>query len=118
MHTLSTYDLVLNSIVVVVMPLIIWANLRRAGLQSPANIWLWRDHPNFMRSSILIIALLTAFAAMQLLGHFGLVSAAVVEIALPVIGVPFLAASLALIWFGAGAVRTMVRNWRAGHSGG
>jgi hypothetical protein len=115
---LSTYDLVLNCIVVVMMPLIIWANLRRAGLQSPANIRLWRDHPNFMRTSVLIIALLTAFAAIQLLAHFGLVPAAVVEIALPIIGIPFLAASLALVWFGAGMVRTMVRNWRAGHSGG
>ncbi len=117
MHTLSTYDLILSSIVVVMMPLIIWANLRGAGAESRKNAKLWREHPNFMRTSIVILALLTVFSALELLAHFGLVPGNVVDIALPVIGIAFLVASLVLLWFGAGAVRMMVRDWRARHSG-
>jgi hypothetical protein len=116
MHSLDTYHLVLNTIVVVMMPLIIWANLRDVGVQSPTNTKLWREHPNFMRTSIVILALLTAYAAMELLAHFGIVSAAMVDIALPVIGIPFLLASLVMFWFGASAVRMMVRDWRAGRT--
>ena len=56
---LGTYDLVLNSIIVVMMPLIIWANLRNSGFQSPLNQYLWREFPNLMRTSLIIIGLIT-----------------------------------------------------------
>ncbi len=114
MHTLDTYDLVLNFIAVVMMPIIIWANLRKVGSQNTMNARLWREHPNFMRACAVSIALLTAFSAVSLLGHFGLVPGQVVDIALAATGLLFLAVSVAMIWFGAGAIRMMAREWRGG----
>jgi hypothetical protein len=115
MHTLDTYDLVLNSLVVVMMPLIIWANLRTMGLKSPLHTVLWRDHTNLMRTSLVILALLTAFSAIELLAHFGVISGDVADLAAPAIGIPFLIVSLVMIWFAAGAGLKVFRDWRGGH---
>jgi len=116
MHTLDTYHLVLNSLVVVMMPVIIWANLRNMGLKSPLHTVLWRDHTNLMRTSLVILALLTAFSAIELLAHFGVISGDVADLAAPAIGIPFLIVSLVMIWFAAGAGLKVFRDWRAGRT--
>jgi hypothetical protein len=109
----GTYDLVLNSIVIVMMPLIIWANLRTRGLQSPLNQYIWREFPNLMRTSLVILALLTVFSAVSLMRHFGLMSEDLAELVLPAVGVPFLVASIALIWIAVRAVLKVLRTRNA-----
>lgn len=104
MEPLGTQDVVLNCFVVVVMPLLIVANLQNWGLRSPLNEYLWREHPTLMRLSLFIIGLLTLSAAVQLAGHFGLMSASAVDFALPLIAIPFLMAAVVEIWLGIGAV--------------
>jgi hypothetical protein len=116
MHTLDTYDLVLNSLVVVMMPLIIWANLRNMGLKSPVHTVLWSGYPGLMRTSLVMLGLLTAYSASELLAHFGVISAAMAELAVPVFGVPFLVVSVAMIWFAVMAVLKLLRTWRGGPS--
>jgi hypothetical protein len=110
MQPLDTSDLAISIIVVVMMPVIIWANLRDAGLKSPLNAYLWREHPNLMRVSLLIIGLITLNSAIMLLGHFRLIPAKVVDIALPVVGIPFLLASVVMIWLAVKAVLKLIRD--------
>lgn len=116
MEPLSNYDLVMNVLVVVIMPLLIWANLRNSGLKSPMNAYLWNEHPNFMRVSLLVIGLLALFSAVGLLGYFELLPAAVVEYALPVIGIPFLVLAVAEIWLAIAALRKYLRTRKAGET--
>jgi hypothetical protein len=116
MHTLDTYDLVLNGVVVVMMPLIIWANLRDMGLKSPIHALLWSGFPGLMRTSLVMLALITAYSATELLAHFGLISAGMAELAGPVFGVPFLVLSVAMIWLAAKAALKVLRAWRGGPS--
>ena len=107
---IGTYDLVLNFIVVVMMPLIIWANLRNSGFQSPLNQYLWREFPNLMRTSLIIIAMITLYSALELLRHFGILSEDLAEIVLPIVGVPFLVAAIAMIWFSVRALLKVLRS--------
>ncbi len=104
MEPLGTQDIVLNCFVIVVMPLLIVANLQKWGLRSPLNEYLWREHPTLMRLSLFIIGLLTLSSAVQLAGHVGLMPAAAVDFALPLIGIPFLIAAVIEIWLGVAAV--------------
>jgi len=113
MQPLDTYDLVINTLVVVMMPLIIWANLRQSGLKSPLNVYLWREHPNLMRVSLTIIGLLALYSASELLGYFGLISAAAVDKAAFLFGIPFLIAAVAMIWLAAAAALKVLRDRRA-----
>jgi hypothetical protein len=116
MQPLDAQDLVLNMLVVLIMPPIIWANLKDMGSKSPLHTYLWREHANFMRACLVIIALLTADAAVTLLAHFGVIRAAVAQIAIPVLGIAFLIAAVAMIWLTGAAVVKLVGNWRYGQS--
>ena len=107
---LGTYDLVLNSIIVVMMPLIIWANLRTKGFQSPLNQYLWSEFPNLMRTSLIILALLTLYSVLELMRHFGLMSEDLAELVLPAVGLPFLVAAIAMIWLSVRAVLKVLRT--------
>ena len=107
---LGTYDLVLNSIIVVMMPLIIWANLRTRGFQSPLNQYLWNEFPNLMRTSLIILALLTLYSVLELMRHFGLLSEDLAELVLPAVGLPFLVAAIAMIWLSVRAVLKVLRT--------
>lgn len=113
MQPLGTYELYLNIFVAVVMPLLIAANLTGRVRANPRNAYLWRDHPNFMWLSMGIIGLLSLWSMVQLAGHFGLIGGAAVELALPVIGVPFLILAVAEIWLG---VRLLVQYLRTRRS--
>ena len=110
---LSNYDLILNAFVLIVMPLIIVANLTNWGTKSPTNTYLWREEPTLMRLSLLILGLLTLFSAIQLGEHLGLISHTFAEVAMPVIGVPFLILGMAEIWL---SVKAVLRYWRSGRS--
>ena len=90
MQPLDTYHLVLNIFVAVVMPLLILANVMGWGARTPVNDFLWRDHTNFMRISMVIIGLLALWSMVQLAAHFGLISTGTADVAMPVLGVPFL----------------------------
>ncbi|CAN1721289.1 conserved membrane protein of unknown function [Hyphomicrobium sp. 1Nfss2.1] len=114
MQPLGTYDLYLNFFVATAMPLIILANLRSSVRNSPRNAFLWRDHANFMRTSMVIIALLSLWSMVQLAGHYGLASPAFVDWAMPAIGIPFLVAALVEIWFAARFLRQCLRARFAG----
>ena len=84
MQPLDTYGLVVNFTILIMMPLIIWANLRQNRMASPFSAYLWTEHPNFMRISLVIIGLLVVYSAVTLLGHFGFLPGDVVEIVLAV----------------------------------
>lgn len=113
MQPLTTYDLLLNIFVVVAMPLLIVANLKGWSAKYPLNAYLWREHPNLMRVALVIIGLLSLFSLVQLAGHFGLISAAVAEAALPAIGIPFLIAGVVEIWLAVRAVAHYLRSRRS-----
>jgi hypothetical protein len=111
MPPLDSHDLLINIIVVVMMPLIIWANLRKAGLKYPLNAYLWRENPNLMRLSLVYLSLLTMYSAMELAGHFGFASAAAVDQAGFIVGLPMLALSVLILVL---AVRA---GWKAQRGG-
>lgn len=113
MQPLETYDLCLNIFVAVVMPLLIVANLTGRVRSDARNAYLWRDHANFMWLSMGIIGLLSLWSMIQLAGHFGLITGTAVEVALPVIGIPFLILAVAEIWLG---VRMLVQYLRTRRS--
>jgi len=96
------------------MPLIIWANLSQNRRPSPFSDYLWTEHPNFMRISLVIIGLLVVYSAVALLGHFGFLAGAVVEVANIVVGIPFLFLAVVEIVL---AVRVVVKFLRARKAG-
>ena len=109
MQPLSQYDLYLNFFVAVVMPILILTNLMSWGINSPLNVYLWREQPNLMRVSLVILGLLAVWSVIRLAGHFGLLSAGLVDSALLVVGVPFLVAAVAEIWLVSKAARQYLR---------
>ena len=116
MQPLGTFDLALNFFVVVVMPLLMWANLRGVASTSPMNQYLWREHPNFMRVSLVILGLLTVFSAITLLEHYGILSHAFASVAGIVIGIPFLVVAVVEIWLAIVVLRKYLAARAAGGS--
>ena len=57
MHTLSNFDLYLNFAVAVLMPFLIVANMMDLS-STPFSAYLWREHPNLMRVSLVMLGLL------------------------------------------------------------
>ena len=114
MQPLDTYGLIINFFVVVMMPLIIWGNLRKSS--TPLNEYLWSEHRNFMRVSMLVIGVLTLFSAVTLLGHYGIVSGAFVEVANLVIGIPFLVLAVVEIVLAVRVALKFMRGRKAGTS--
>lgn len=111
MHTLSNFDLYLNFAVAVLMPLLIVANMFDLS-SSPFNAYLWREHPNLMRVSLFMLGLLALNAMATLAEHYGLISAATAEYAIPVLGIPFMITSIAVIWLSVRAVTQYLRTRR------
>jgi hypothetical protein len=116
MQPLDTYGLVVNFTILIMMPLIIWANLRQNRTGNPLNTYLWTEHPNLMRVSLVIIGLLVLYSAVALLGHFGFLAGGVVEVANIVIGIPFLFLALVEIVLAVRALRQFLRERKAGTS--
>lgn len=114
MQPLDTYQLILNFFVAVVMPLLILANVMGWGARTPVNDFLWRDHPNFMRVSMIIIGLLALWSIVQLAAHFGLISTGVADVAMPILGVPFLILAVVEIWLAFRALKDYLRMRRSG----
>ena len=113
MQPLDTYSLIVDFIILFVMPLIIWANLRQSSASKPLNAYLWTEHPNFMRVSLVIIGLLVLYSAVALLGHFGVLPSDVVETANIVIGIPFLFLAVVEIVLAARAGLKFLRDRKA-----
>ncbi len=113
MQPLGTVDLYLTIFAAVVLPLILVANLTGGVRSSPASAYLWRDHPTFMWLSMVILGVLSLFSLVQLAGHYGIVSGAVAETAMTVIGIPFLVLAIAEIWLGGRIAVQYLRNRRA-----
>jgi hypothetical protein len=111
----DTYDLVVNILVLVMMPLIIWANLSARVRQAPLNAYLWRMHPNLMRISLAFLGLLTTFSAIQLLDYFGILPAAATEMTGLVLGIPMLVLSFVVLGLTVGAARKALRDRRGAH---
>lgn len=113
MQPLSDFDLFLNFAVAIGMPLLILANLMNWGANSPFNVYLWREHPNLMRVAMVILGLLSLNALVTLAGHYGIVSATVVDYAVPLLGVPFMITSVAIIWLSIRALLQFLRSRRS-----
>ena len=116
MQPLDTYGLVLNFTILIMMPLIIWANLRQNGTANPFNTYLWTEHPNFMRISLVIIGLLILYSSVALLGHFGFLAGGVVDVANLVIGIPFLVLAVVEIVLAVRVLLKFLRERKAGTS--
>jgi hypothetical protein len=114
MHTLDTYDLVVSIVTVVVMPVLIWANLRDSGIKSPMHTYLWRESPNFMRCALAVLAILTLFSVVSLLSNFGLITPEMAEALSVGVGIPFVVVGLIMFWFLGKALIKGYRDWRAG----
>ena len=115
MQPLSDFDLFLNFAVAIGMPLLILANLMNWGANTPFNIYLWREHPNLMRVALVILGLLALNALVTLAGHYGIISQTVVDYAVPVLGIPFLITSVAIIWLSIRALLQYLRGRRSLH---
>jgi hypothetical protein len=114
---LDTYDLVINVLVLVIMPILIWANLRTYGLKGPIQAYLWREFPNFMRVCLLILGMLTLFSAITLARYYGLISDELGETLSMVVGILFMVASLAMVALTVAASLKLYRDWRSGRLG-
>lgn len=115
MEPLTTYELVVNFVILIMMPVIIWANLRQIP-RTPFNDYLWAEHPNFMRISLIIIGMLVVYSAVTLLGHFGVLEGGIVEIVNIVIGIPFLVLAVVEIVLAVKVALKFLRNRKAGTS--
>jgi hypothetical protein len=113
MQPLSQYDLYLNFFVAVVMPILILTNLMNWGTKSPLNVYLWREHPNLMRVSLVMLGLLALNAFVTLAAHYGLVPGSAADYATPMLGIPFLVASVAVIWLSGRAAVQYLRGRRS-----
>lgn len=116
MQPLDTYELVVNFTILILMPLLIWANLRPSLMASPLNAYLWTEHPNFMRVSLVILGMLVLYSAATLLGHFGVLSGGLVEIVNIVIGIPFLFLAVVEIVLAVRIALKFLRDRKAGPS--
>ena len=116
MQPLDTTGLIVNFAVVIMMPLIIWGNLRKNARSTPFSDYLWSEHRNFMRISMVIIGLITVFSAVALLGHYGVVSGAFVDAANLVIGIPFLFLAVVEIVLAVRVALKFMRDRKAGTS--
>jgi hypothetical protein len=116
MQPLDTYGLIVNFFVVIMMPLIIWGNLRKNARSTPFNDYLWTEHRTFMRVSMLVIGVLTLFSAVSLLGHYGVVSGEFVDVANLVIGIPFLVLAVVEIVLAVRVALKYMRDRKAGTS--
>jgi hypothetical protein len=96
MHALVIPDVALNVLVVLMMPVIIWANLTQRARHSPVNAYLWREHPGLVRTSLVFLAMLVVYSAIELLGEFGIAAKETVDMAGMLIGIPMLMLSLAI----------------------
>jgi len=114
MHTLDTYNLFLNFVAVVMMPLIVWANLRSSGIKSPLHAYLWREHPNFMRVALVVLAFVSLFAGVSLLAVLGIISPAAEETGGMIVGIPFMVVAVVMIWLTGAALLKVARQWRGG----
>jgi hypothetical protein len=113
MHPLVISDVALNMLLVVMMPIIIWANLSKRVAQSPLNAYLWREHPILMWVSLVFLGMLVLYCAMELMGYFGIVAAATVEMAGLLIGIPMLMLSLTVIGLAVNAGLKALRSRRS-----
>jgi hypothetical protein len=116
MQPLDTYNLVLNYVILIMMPLLIWANLRMKPNASPVSAYLWNEHPNFTRISLVVIGLLVVFSAVSLLGHYGVLSGDAVDAANIAIGIPFLSLALVEIVLGVRVALKFLRGRKAKES--
>jgi hypothetical protein len=110
MQPYTTYDLILNVVVVIVMPLLIIANLKGWNTKSAMNVYLWREHPNLMKVSLGILGLLSLYSLVQLAAYAGLASPEVIQTVLIGLGIPFLVLAVAEIWLSIKAVRQYLRS--------
>jgi len=110
MQPLTDFDLFLNFAVAIGMPLLILANVMNVGANTPFNIYLWREHPNLMRVAMVILGLLALNALITLAGHYGIVSQTAVDYAVPILGIPFLVTSVAIIWLSIRALLQFLRS--------
>ncbi len=76
-------------------------------------MYFWREHPNFVRVSIVMLVLLTFYSATQLLGYFGVLAPNMVEAVSTGFGVAFLFVSLAVIALAVGVVMKFIRARRS-----
>jgi len=114
---LDTHDLLINVLVLIMMPLLIWANLRDYGLKGPIQGYLWREHPYFMRVCLLILGMITLFSAITLARYYGLVSDEFAETLSMLVGIPFMVASLAIVVLAVTGSLKLYRDWRSGRLG-
>ena len=114
MQPLNTYGLIVNFAIVIMMPLIIWGNLRKNARSTPFSDYLWTEHRNFMLISMLVIGLITVFSAVALLGHYGVVSGEFVDVANLVIGIPFLVLAVVEIVLAVRVALKFLRDRKAG----
>ena len=113
MQPLSQYDLYLNFFVAVVMPILILTNLMSWGTNSPLNVYLWREQPNLMRVSLVLLGLIALNVFVGLAAHYGLLPAAAADSATLVLGIPFLITSVAVIGLSVRAVAQYLRARRS-----
>ena len=112
MQPLSDFDLFLNFAVAIGMPVLILANVMNVGTNTTFNIYLWREHPNLMRIALVMLGLLALNSLVTLAGHYGVVSQTVVDYAVPLLGIPFLVTSVAIIWLSIRALLQFLRSRR------
>ncbi|MFA5899682.1 MAG: hypothetical protein WC829_11285 [Hyphomicrobium sp.] len=110
MQALGTFDLYLNIFIAIWFPLLILVNLKNWGERSPFNSYLWRMEPGLMRMSLVLVAIMAAYAGVRLAVQFGLLPSTRMETALAVLAVPFLLGSVAELWLGG---RALVRYMRS-----
>jgi len=108
MQPLGPFELYLNIGIAVVFPLLLIANL--AGRGTVRSNYLWRNEPQLMWVSLVIIAILAIWAMARVAVHFAVLPASALDPVMAVLGIPFLALAVAEIWLGVRALRRYRRT--------
>ncbi len=108
---LDSFDLATKLFSAVVLPLIVYLNIRqRSNPSTPFAAYLWKHEETLTVVALVFLSVLAAFSMLDLAVHFGIVSAAFSEPMLPVVGIPMAVLAIAVLVL---AARAGYRVWRA-----
>lgn len=109
--TLSTFDLVMTSFSAVVLPVIVYLNIRqRENPSTPFAAHMWRNEPRATIAGLVFLSILALFSMLDLAVHFGIVAPAASEIAGRVLAIPAALLALYIMVFAIRAVYLAVRS--------
>lgn len=106
-------DFLVTLLCAIVLPLIVMFNVRdRHAPSSPLSAYMWREQPLLWTLGLVFLSVLALFSMIDLAVQAGLISGVLGKAALPWLGLPLLALSIAVVVLALRAVRQAVGKGR------